>query len=964
MTRPVTFLLIILAALSLSVLHAYHPPLRVGYDALPALERFERADSATGFDVTKYEITLAINDQTHFINGNVKAYVTAESALTGLDYNLIGLTVSQVLVNDEAATFTHQNGILHINLSASAGQEITTQVFYSGVPTLSPAPYNIGMIFGGSTVFTISDPDAARYWWPCYDHPWDKAIVDLHITMRSDWLVAANGLRDSIVDNGNGTKTHHWLGSNPMTTYLVCFTAGPYVEINQMAGNVPIQNFVTQNQYNNALTDFSTLPAILQFFETQFGPYPFEKYGNATVSMTTYGAMEHQTMTTLGSQFITGNHSGELVIAHELAHQWYGNCVSFLTFKDVWLSEGFATYSEMLWVHERDGWTAACNYVNSSYHQYYINFENAYSTLPNIIYDPPFNYYFYPQSYEKAASVLHMLRLKIGNASFFQLIQDWVSTYHNGNAITSEFQAMAEQISGMDLEQFFQQWIYSRGLPSVQYTLLKHPELSLGKVSGKSTSTTGTQFTLDIPFRANGLANGDSLIFIASPVGSATTFPLANGSPGYTVTGVDPNHWVLVRQYEQKDVVLTNCMASNQMVYLTWNSFEQIPGFAGYHVFRRSAGETDFMQMTADPIGTNSYFDNTVQNGTQYFYKVCAADGEGYQTFGSNTLNATPIEFPFDWGMLVVDETRDGTGSLLSPTDAMVDDFYAAALSPIPYSQWDYATLGAPTLNTLSHYPLVLWHSDDFSQIQISTCENVLSSYLLGGGTLVISGWKVPGAFSQTFIDTWFAGMELVYDNGAVLISAQSGVYPALVPDPEKLTPTWNGLLSMVYTFGNTFNNLYTAQMTAGAAGAGLPIAVRYDNAGTVVLFGAPLYYMQPEGVRGLMQQLIPELLEVSVADNSLTPPAPLSIACYPNPFSGDLTIELNRKLSQQSSLKVYNLKGQLVADIAISALVKEGNPLNWDGRDNNDKPLPAGLYLLRLSDGNSFVSRKVILLK
>ncbi len=225
-------------------------------------EEICRADSAHGFDVLKYEITLTINDALHYIWGNVLATVIATENLTSMSYELTGFNVSNVLVNGIHTPCINYGTYFTFPVNVSAGEQFTTQVFYSGTPQLVYSYYNIGMIFSNNTVFTISDPDAARAWWPCYDHPWDKAIVDLHITMRSDWKVAANGIRTEIVNNGDGTSTTHWIGENPMTTYLVCITAGPYVEINQTVpeqNNLPVQNFVMQNQYNNALVDLQKI---------------------------------------------------------------------------------------------------------------------------------------------------------------------------------------------------------------------------------------------------------------------------------------------------------------------------------------------------------------------------------------------------------------------------------------------------------------------------------------------------------------------------------------------------------------------------------------------------------------------------------------------------------------------------------------------------------------------------------
>jgi hypothetical protein len=958
MKKNILVLLCLLIVGSISLL-SVHP--KFGERPYPAdnLTNSARADSAHGFDVTKYEITLAVNDQTHFISGFVQANVTAGEQFNGIDYNLVGLTVSEVRVNDAITPYTHTNGILHINYTASAGQQLVTKVTYSGTPQLTTDVYHIGVIFSSATVFTLSDPDAGRYWWPSYDHPWDKAIVDLHITMRSDWLVACNGLRSSIIDNGNNTKTHNWLGSNPMATYLVCFTAGPYLEINQTAGTLPIQNFVTQAQYNNAMTDFSTLPSILQFYETQFGTYPFEKYGNAVVSMTTYGAMEHQTMTTLGQQYITGNHSGELTIAHELAHMWYGDCLTPLTYKDVWLSEGFATYSEFLWMHHRDGWQSAVNYMNLYIQQYYMNWENGNS--PQVIYNPAYNNYFNPQSYEKSASVLHMLRLKIGNADFFQLLRSWFTTYHNSNVITSEFQALAEQISGQDLEQFFQQWIYSAGIPSVEYSIFSNQSLGRAKIVAKTTSSTTTNFDLEIPI-ATSSAPADSIIINANASGYINDFMISPDADLSTLTW-DPKHWVLVRNHTVNQLQLVQCLGSNGSVLLNWNAFTTINPLAGYNIWRKLSTDTNWTMVNDNPASGLSYTDNNVTNGTAYQYRITAADISGYQSLPSNILTATPLSFPFDWGMLVVDETKDGNGNALTPNDAMVDSFYAAALAPISYTNWDYATMGAPTLNTLSHYPLILWHADDFSQNLIGDNMNALSSYLLGGGKLVISGWKTLGSLSTAFLNLYMPNVALNYHNGNVLISAQSEMYPVLTPDASKLTQSWNGIMPMIYTF-NSNDSLYTANLVATEPGQGQTIAARFENDGTLIVFGFPLYFMQGDGVRTLLHQLVQELAPNLPAEDNSVSKVELNFSCYPNPVSHVLNLVSNQKFKSGSKFKIFNNKGQQVCTINPVSNKANAYSLNWTPVDEQGHSLPNGIYLVHYTDGATQITKKVIIMR
>ncbi|MDD4308800.1 MAG: M1 family aminopeptidase [Candidatus Cloacimonetes bacterium] len=927
-----------------------------------------RADSAHGFDVQKYEITLNINDATHFITGNVLATVVAENYLPSISYELSNLTVSSVLVNGAAAVYTHSNGIINISTNMAAGQQFTTQVFYSGIPALSSDIYHIGMIFGNNSVFTISDPDAGRMWYPCYDHPWDKAIVDLHITMRSDWKVAANGIRSGIVNNGNGTSTTHWLGSHPMTTYLVCFTAGPYQEIDQYVpsvNNLHIQNFVSQSQYNNALIDFQRTPQMVSYFSQNFGTYPFEKYGHATVNMSTFGAMEHQTMTTLGNFIITGNQVYEVIIAHELAHQWFGNAVSFLTFKDVWLSEGFATYSEHLWTDYRFGWQSACDYVATSFHQYYLNWENS-SGAPSI-YNPNFNNYFSPPSYEKAASVLHMLRLKIGNDNFFQLLQQWFETYKHQNAVTDEFKAMAEQISGMDLTQFFNQWIYGSGIPSVEYSVWTANDLDRLKIVAKTTSPTTTNFSVELPFKITYNTGSDSLLVVATPQGYSNQYLAGYTAEDFSILA-NHHNWALLRNVTEHKPVLSECLASNGSVLLAWEDF--IPGTdSGYMIYRKQASSTLWSPLNSTPILDNFYVDTTVTNGISYNYKLQVLDNEGYMSLASNPMTALPQAFSFTGDLLVVDETRDGNGANINPDDAMVDAFYANALMGLSgtINNWDCTTQGAPTLEVLGQYRLVLWHADDFSQHLLQDNLSIISGYILGGGKLLLSGWKTPSVLTPAFLERFAGGITLNYDNSACLISATpSGdlALASLFVDPLKTIASWNGMLPYIYTFSGVQTPLYTANLNPGSAGNGLCAAFRHDTNGTLVMFGFPLYYMQAEGVCSLLQELLPQLNPALPIGEEPLPQKAVSLSCNPNPFNPSTTISYYLPVSGETTLSLYNLKGQRVRDLASGIKANGNHTIVFDGMDIQHRSLASGVYLLHLKHPQGNLRQKITLLK
>ena len=924
-----------------------------------------RADSAHGFDVQKYEITLTINDASHIIVGNVLATVTATENLTSMTYELRGLNVSNVLVNGIHTPAINYGSYFTFPVNISAGEQFTTQVFYSGTPSLIYDYYHIGMIFSNDTVFTISDPDAARSWWPCYDHPWDKAIVDLHITMRSDWKVAANGIRTEIVNNGDGTSTTHWIGENPMTTYLVCITAAPYVEINQTVpqqNNLPVQNFVMQNQYNNALIDLQNLPWMISWFSELFGDYPFEKYGNALVSMSTYGAMEHQTMTTLGNYIITGTGAYELVIAHELVHQWFGNAVSFLTFKDVWLSEGFATYGEFLWTDKRFGWQSACNYLQNNFHQYYLNWEN--NAGPQTIYNPSFNNYFSPPSYEKAASVLHMLRLKLGDTNFFNLLQLYYNTYKNGNAVTAEFKSLAEQISGQDLSQFFQQWIFGSGIPNVEYSIWQNEVNNHLEIYAKTTSPTSTLFTVDIPFQITQNEISDSLLVIADPDGYANDFNYSVLSDNVNIIA-NYNHWTLLRELSEKIPLITEYLPSNNCVLLFWNSF--IPEKDNqYRLYRKLSSEQNWSLLVSLNNNFFSYADTTAVCGISYDYQLQVVDINGYFSRPSETVSVTPQSFSFTGELLVVDETRDGVGSTVNPNDEMVDTFYASALSLFSSTidNWDCATQGLPNLATLGNYKLVLWHSDDFNQNLLQGNTSLLSSYLAGGGKIVLSGWKTPSVLTAEFFNRFGGGVTPIYDNAACLISAQSDIYPTLTIDSDKILASWNSMLPYIYTFSGAEEPIYFANMIEGSNGAGQCIAFKHNYNGTLVLFGCPLYFMHLDEVTNMLFQLLPTLNPaLPLVDEIVTLPV-VTLSAFPNPFNPTATISFSLPVGGKAELELYNLKGQKIVTLSEGLMPSGKHSISFNGCDEYGRNLASGIYFLRLQHTAGIITKKITLLK
>ena len=961
-----TILLVIFFVIS-AIMFA-HPKFVGNREIFPPTPEQTRADSLHGFDVLNYDITIFINDQTHYIEGTVVATVVAEENLSQIQYELESLDVNEILVNGENADYTYTNGIITIFLdNIAAGEEFTTSVSYSGYPVLSNDIYHLGMIFGSNYVFTLSDPSGCRWWWPAYDHPWDKAEVDFHVTMRDDWLVACNGIRTSIVDNGDGTKTHNWEGENPMATFLPCITAANFLEINQNFNEVPIQNFVTATYYNAAVEDFSNLPFMMQVFSEKYGYYPFEKYGNAVVPMVTFGAMEHQTMTTLGVSYINGNHGGETTIAHELSHQWFGNCLTPLTWKDVWLSEGFATYSEAVYTEAWQGFEAMVNYVRNNIQNYYKNWAGSNSYT---VYDPSYNNYFTPATYEKPASVLHMLRLLVGDETFFQILQTYFQTYHNQNVVTSEFQEICEQVSGLDLEQFFRQWIYEPGLPYLDYTyFLKDDETNPQIITYvKTSSNTNTDFYIKVPFRINFATSNDSVLAQSAPDEAVETISDLSGSE---VSGVefDPNSWILSRGNFFHSAEISNAYASDGIVVVFWNNFWEEVEIDGYNVYRSLQENGEFEKINSEIITQNYYQDENVTNGTTYYYKIKAVKNSVFETPFSNVVQATPLGFPMNQGILVVDETKDGNGVQGNPDDETVDEFYQNVIGQ-EITEYDYSQEGAPELEFLANYSTIIWHDDDISQHYISDNIEKLGSYLVAGGNLFISGWKTAAEIPENFLADFLNCQNTQLVSSWDFVGAYSPQYQDLQIDAEKLNPAFDGTLPYSCIFPNSENGIYFFDGINGSQYQDEVCALKSTPAGTFVLLGFPLYFCYENEAQSFMTQFLNEIGESSAEEETVSD-YQLSISNFPNPFRNSTTIFFNisRKDSKNAKIDIFNIKGQKVKTLEcinrVDAKTTESlSHIIWDGKNKNGEQVRSGIYFYKLQIGNESVIRKMILMR
>ena len=426
------------------------------------------------FDVTSYLLDLDFQPDGTTGKGTVSGSVTitAESLVDGLEHVVLDLrdnmTVSAVQRGLTLLAFTHADDLVDVALDQpfDAGEPFTIKVSYSGKPSSSGfgsirwRKYsNSGF---GEMVSTLSEPEGARDWWPCKDRPDDKAMVEEWWTVPGNWIATGNGVSLGMQPVGGGKKRYKWKPTHPLTTYLVSIAATDYILFGHTytplaGGAMPVVYYVYPEDSSDAQVSFSGTVSMIEFFAETFGEYPFveDKYGMSAFSVG--GGMEHSTNTSYGYQLIDGGHTYDWIVAHELAHQWWGDSLSPRDFRNIWLNEGFATHSEALWYESLNGHVGYQDYMNSLWSEFFSG----------PVYDNPD--WFGSTVYDKGAWVQHMLRGVLGDPAFFQSLRDWYANNKDGVVDTAAYQANAESAHGAALDWFFDEWVYGENAPRYQY---------------------------------------------------------------------------------------------------------------------------------------------------------------------------------------------------------------------------------------------------------------------------------------------------------------------------------------------------------------------------------------------------------------------------------------------------------------------------------------------------------------
>ncbi len=326
-------------------------------------------------------------------------------------------------------------------------------------------------------IYSHSEPISARCWFPCYDEPDDKVTSEIIATVADNFFLLSNGKLLSVNQNRtNHNKKFHWLQEKPHSTYLISIVAGEYSEILDNCENVPLSYYVYKDQVEIALNSFSKTPRMIKFFEEMSGyQYPWDKYAQIVIADYQAAGMEHTSATSLYDRTIHDDRahrdvSSDDLVAHELAHQWFGNLVTCRDWSHIWLNEGFATYSEILF-KEFDSGIDEAQYAIYQDQKYYLEMVDKKFHQPIV-----FKNFLHPEEmfnyieYQKAAMVLHSLRSVIGDSLFFTSLKTFLDRFAFQSVITSDFQQVVEQVSGKKLDWFFNQWLYQGGHPKFVIT--------------------------------------------------------------------------------------------------------------------------------------------------------------------------------------------------------------------------------------------------------------------------------------------------------------------------------------------------------------------------------------------------------------------------------------------------------------------------------------------------------------
>ncbi|HVH23942.1 MAG TPA: M1 family metallopeptidase [Pseudonocardia sp.] len=412
-----------------------------------------------GYRVSHYDLDLSYRLGANRLAGRAVLSAVAESPLSRFSLDLSGLRVERVLLDGRAAKFARRGHKLHVTPARPvAAGEFTVEVRYVGNPKPVRGQWgDIGWDELTDGALVASQPVGAPSWFPCNDHPADKASYRIAVTTDAPYTVLATGVLTGR-RRAAGTRTWVYERPEPTASYLVSVQVGRYDELVLATSPVPQTAAVPNRLRRNAIRDLGRHPRIMTALQRYFGPYPFGNYQLVVTEDELDDPIEAQGMSIFGANHLDGRRTHERLVVHELAHQWFGNSLTIADWRHIWLNEGFATYAEWLWSEASGGRPATAHA-----RQWHAELTGQPADL--VLADPGPARMFDQRVYKRGGLALHALRVRLGDERFFALLREWTARYRHGSVTTDAFVILAELIAAEPLTDLFTPWLHRRPLP-------------------------------------------------------------------------------------------------------------------------------------------------------------------------------------------------------------------------------------------------------------------------------------------------------------------------------------------------------------------------------------------------------------------------------------------------------------------------------------------------------------------